>query len=141
MQLLNDENIRYLAIENGTIRTRNRVIQLSYAPFSLLVSLIRGARAALFPSLYEGFGLPALEAMDLGTPVICSNTSSLPEVAGDAALMLDPYDTVALANAIRTMDADEDLREEYSRRGREQAARYSPENYRARLAEVYDSIL
>ena len=61
------------------------MIQLSYAPFSLLVSLIRGARAALFPSLYEGFGLPALEAMLLGTPVICTQTSSLPEVVGDAA--------------------------------------------------------
>ncbi|MGB3739309.1 MAG: glycosyltransferase family 1 protein, partial [Pontixanthobacter sp.] len=138
LRLLNDENIRYLSMIDNTIRTRKRIIQLSYAPFSLLVSLIRGAKAALFPSLYEGFGLPALEAMALGTPVICSNTSSLPEVAGDAALMIDPYDTGALAGAIRTMDADADLRDEYRRRGIAQAAEYSPENYRMRLKGVYD---
>lgn len=114
-----------------------RVIQLPYAPFSLLVSLIRGARAALFPSLYEGFGLPALEAMMLGTPVICSNTASLPEVAGDAALMIDPYDTAALTDAIRRIDADADLRAELTRRGLAQAAHFSPAAYRERLRALY----
>lgn len=120
---------------------RKRIIRLDYAPFSLLVSLIRGAKAALFPSLYEGFGLPALEAMLLETPVICSNTSSLPEVAGDAARMVDPYDTQAIAAAIRELDADADLRAELRNRGIAQAARYSPANYRDRLGAVYARFL
>ncbi|MEN3749280.1 glycosyltransferase family 1 protein [Sphingomonas sp. HF-S3] len=114
-----------------------RIVRLPYASFGLLVSLIRGARAALFPSLYEGFGLPALEAMLLGTPVICSNTSSLPEVAGDAAFMVDPYDTVALTSAIRTVDADEGLRDDLGRRGVAQAAQFSPAAYRERLDGLY----
>lgn len=118
-------------------KSGKRVIQLPYAPFPLLVSLIRGARAALFPSLYEGFGLPALEAMMLGTPVICSNTASLPEIAGDAALMIDPYDTAALTDAIRRLDADADLRAELTRRGLAQAARFSTAAYRDRLHALY----
>jgi glycosyltransferase involved in cell wall biosynthesis len=141
LRLLNDEVIRYQTIHNGELRTKLRVVQLSYAPFSLLVSLIRGAKVALFPSLYEGFGLPALEAMLLGTPVICSNTASLPEVVGDAALMVDPYDNVALANAIRTLDSDADLRADLSQRGKLQAAKYSPEVYRASLQKLYDDFL
>lgn len=120
---------------------RKRVIQMPYAPFPLLVSLIRGARAAIFPSLYEGFGLPALEAMLLGTPVICSNTSSLPEVTGDAAYSVDPYDTAALTQAIRTIDADADLRADLSKRGQAQAALYNAENYQKRLKSVYDRFL
>jgi glycosyltransferase involved in cell wall biosynthesis len=118
-------------------RSGPRVIRLPYAPFSLLVSLIRGARAALFPSLYEGFGLPALEAMMLGTPVICSNTASLPEVAGDAALMIDPYDTAALTQAFRQIDADADLRAELTRRGLVQADLFSTAAYRERLRALY----
>lgn len=116
---------------------RKRVVRLDYVPFSLLVSLIRGAKAALFPSLYEGFGLPALEAMLLETPVLCSNTSSLPEVAGDAALMVDPYDTQALTAGIRKLDADSDLRGELVTRGVAQARKFSPQNYRERLRSVY----
>ncbi len=128
-------------LKNESLRSDKRIIQLSYAPFSLLVSLIRGARAALFPSLYEGFGLPVLEAMQLGTPVICSDSASLPEVAGDAALMVDPYDTQAISAAIRRIDADADLRAELSRKGREQARLFSPESYRQRLDTLYRSIL
>ncbi len=137
LRLLNDENITFLHHEGAATWTRKRVLQLPYAPFPLLVSLIRGARAALFPSLYEGFGLPALEAMLLGTPVITSNTASLPEVAGDAAIMVDPYDTAALAQAIRQMDADADLRAELAIRGQRQARKFTPEIYRERLEKLY----
>jgi glycosyltransferase involved in cell wall biosynthesis len=121
--------------------SRRGVIRLSYVPFSLLVSLIRGARAALFPSLYEGFGLPALEAMLLGTPVICSNGSSLPEVAGDAALMVDPYDVAAITDAIRRIDGDADLRIELTGRGSRQVARFTPALYRDRLNAVYQRLM
>ena len=137
LRLLNDEVIRYLTVANGQVRTKKRVIQLSYAPFSLLVSLIRGAKAALFPSLYEGFGLPTLEAMLLGTPVICADTASLPEVVGDAAVTVDPYDVAALARAIRTVDADADLRSDLRTRGIRQAALFAPDQYRERLASLY----
>jgi glycosyltransferase involved in cell wall biosynthesis len=138
LQLLNSGAFGSPAQRNDS---RKGIIRLSYVPFSLLVSLIRGARAALFPSLYEGFGLPALEAMQLGTPVICSNTASLPEVAGTAAVMVDPYDTVALTAAIRQVDSDVELRAELSRRGIEQAANFTPAVYRERLAGVYRGLV
>lgn len=137
LKLLGETGTVYGSLERRR-GARKRIIQMPYAPFPLLVSLIRGAKAAMFPSLYEGFGLPVLEAMLLGTPVICSNTSSLPEVAGDAALMVDPYDTQALTQAIRTLDADADLRQHYIGLGSAQADRYSPEIYRERLGAVYD---
>jgi glycosyltransferase involved in cell wall biosynthesis len=137
LKLLGETGTVYGSLERRR-GARKRIIQMPYAPFPLLVSLIRGAKVAMFPSLYEGFGLPVLEAMLLGTPVICSNTSSLPEVAGDAALMVDPYDTQAITRAIRAMDADAALREHYIALGHSQAARYSPEIYRERLKAVYD---
>src|SRR5688572_7369446 len=81
-----------------------RIVRLEYVPFPLLVSLIRGAKAVLFPSLYEGFGLPILESMLLGTPVLSSRTSSIPEVAGDAALLVNPYDPREIAEGVRALD-------------------------------------
>lgn len=141
LRLLNEENIVFRrTIENDEF-TRKRVMILPYAPFSLLVSLIRGARATLFPSIYEGFGLPALESMLLGTPVIAANTASLPEVTGDAALSVDPYDTAAIARAIRTIDGDAALRADLADRGRIQAGKFSREAYREKLASVYARLL
>lgn len=116
---------------------KKKILLWEYLPFSMLVSLIRGARGALFPSLYEGFGLPVLEAMSLGTPVITSTAGSLPEVAGDAALMVDPYDVPALTRQIRSLAADDGLAADLSARGRVQAAKFSPEAYQARLADLY----
>ena len=75
-----------------------------------LAAFYRLARAFVFPSLYEGFGLPPLEAMACGTPVVTSNVSSLPEVAGGAALLVDPYDADAIADGIRRAVTDETLR-------------------------------
>src|SRR6266849_5510229 len=95
---------------------------------------------ALFPSLYEGFGLPVLEAMLLGTPVMTSKVASLPEVAGDAALLVDPTDTEQMAAAIRKLDQDGDLRAELNERGRERANLFSPEIYRERLTKLYGRI-
>jgi glycosyltransferase involved in cell wall biosynthesis len=117
-----------------------RIFRFEYASRSMLVSLIRGARAVLFPSLYEGFGLPVLEAMLLGTPVVTSRTSSLPEIAGDAALYVNPYETDDIARAIKTICADADLRAELSRRGRLQAEQFSPARYRERVAALYERL-
>jgi glycosyltransferase involved in cell wall biosynthesis len=114
-----------------------RIVRINYAPRGMLMSLIQGAKAVLFPSLYEGFGLPVLEAMALGAPVITSNTSSLPEVAGDAALMVDPYDPHALTAAVRTFEADAGLRAELAARGLERARVFSKEAYAARLGRLY----
>ncbi len=118
-------------------RMRDRVILLDYAPFRLLISLIRGARSVLFPSLYEGFGLPVLEAMSLGAPVLTANVASLPEVVGDAAVLIDPYDVRAIAEAIQALDAHESLRAELSRRGPRRAAEFGNEAYDRRLTEMY----
>lgn len=141
LRLLYDDHLRSLVREGSETKVRRKVIQLGYAPFPLLVSLIKGARATLFPSLYEGFGLPVLESMLLGTPVVSSTTSSIPEVAGDAAVLVDPYDSTAITSAIRRIDADADLRAELSQRGQVQAALYSQANYNARLAALYHKLL
>ncbi|MGM9488982.1 glycosyltransferase family 4 protein [Ideonella sp. YS5] len=114
-----------------------RVRRIEYLPFPALIHLIRGARAVVFPSLYEGFGLPVLEAMQLGTPVIASTASSIPEVAGDAALLVDPYRTEAIAEAMKRLDADDDLCFELGVRGRRQAEKFSEAAYAQRLAALY----
>jgi glycosyltransferase involved in cell wall biosynthesis len=128
----------------GGSRSQNgkqKILHLDYLPFEHIVALIRGARALLFPSLYEGFGLPVLEAMSLGTPVMTSKTASLAEVAGDAALFVDPLDIQAITATIRTLDADGDLHAELAKRGVERAAFFSPEAYKRRIGALYRSII
>jgi glycosyltransferase involved in cell wall biosynthesis len=119
----------------------NRIVQLDYLPRDLLFRLIRGAKAVLFPSLFEGFGLPALEAIQLGTPVISSNISSLPEVVGEAGLLVDPYDVQAIANAMAALDSDAELSERLRDAGQRQSAKFTTEAYRARLAIMYDTVM
>ena len=126
--------------ERSLPRSRRRLYRYEYASRSMLVTLIRGARAVLFPSLYEGFGLPVLEAMLLGTPVVTSNASSLPEIAGDATLYVNPYETDDIARAIKTIASDADLRAELSRRGRLQAEYFSLARYRERVAALYERL-
>ena len=135
--LFGNDHVRYMFTQDGVTQQRRRVQHIDYAPFPLLVSLIRGAKAVLFPSLYEGFGLPALEAMLLGTPVLTSNTSSIPEVVGDAALKVDPYDVRMMVEGIRALDTDADLRGRLSEAGPGQASLFSPERYRVRLRDAY----
>lgn len=119
----------------------DRVRRFEYVSFPFLVSLIRGAKAVVFPSLYEGFGLPILEAMLLGTPVLTSDRASIPEITGDAALRVDPYNTRAIADGIQTLSADAALCETLGAKGRVQAELFSPERYRQRVADLYDRLL
>ena len=90
-----------------------------------LAALYRGASCFVYPSLYEGFGLPPLEAMQCGTPVITANTSSLPEVVGDAGLMVNPLDADAFAEAMLTLWRDAAARDSARARGLARAARFS----------------
>jgi glycosyltransferase involved in cell wall biosynthesis len=126
--------------ERANKQIRQRIYQIDYISRQMLVTIIRGACALIFPSLYEGFGLPVLEAMLLGTPVVTSGVSSLPEVAGDAALLVNPYDVSAIARAIRQIVEDQDLHSELSIRGRTQAALFSVDRYRQRVAQLYASL-
>ncbi len=104
-----------------------------------LPALYSAASIFVFPSLYEGFGLPVLEAMACGTPVICSNTSSLPEVVGDAALLVNPADTVALTEALCKVLTDDGLRDELRSRGLGQAAHFTWEQTAAATLALYRS--
>lgn len=117
------------------------LVQLDYLPREMLLRLVRGARAVMFPSLYEGFGLPALEAIRLGTPVISSNISSLPEVVGEAGLLVDPYDVRAIAGAIRALDGDPALGPRLSAAAPVQAARFSADAYATRLSAMYEKVI
>jgi glycosyltransferase involved in cell wall biosynthesis len=108
-----------------------------YMSQRMLIGLLRGARATLFPSLYEGFGLPVLESMTLGTPVLTSTEGSLPEVAGEAALTASPHAIGDLTQSIRALDADDDLCAELSSRGLKRAKVFSPAAYRKRLQRLY----
>lgn len=126
---------------DDSLRIARRVRRLPYVPTELLVSLIKGARAVLFPSLYEGFGLPVVEAMSLGTAVMTSTTSSLPEVAGDAALLVDPSDVREMSYAIEQLDTDDALIGELSRKGRTRAAFFNRSDYQGRIDTVYRRVL
>ena len=139
LRLIGFDRLRYV-IEDSAIRARKAIHRFEYLPSALLMTLIKGARAVLFPSIYEGFGLPVLESMALGTPVVTSTASSIPEVAGEAAIMVDPYDTEALKGAIRTVALDADRCADLSERGLAQAAKFSKAAYWARMAEVYRAV-
>jgi glycosyltransferase involved in cell wall biosynthesis len=141
LRILNDDATSYLEKIGTLTYRRRRIFRVDYAPFPLLVSLIKGAKCVLFPSLYEGFGLPVLEAMKLGTPVLTSTEGSLPEVAGDGALLVDPYDTRAIAEGIAALDSDAELRASLSDKGQKRAADFSSEAHSRRLAAVYDTVL
>ena len=102
-----------------------RIHLLGYVPEPQLPALLQGARLFCFVSLYEGFGLPILEAQAAGVPVMTANNSSLPEVAGDAAILVDPTDVDAIADAMLRLSSDEPLRQQLIVAGRANVARFS----------------
>jgi glycosyltransferase involved in cell wall biosynthesis len=119
---------------------RERIHFAGYVADEDLPALYSLATLFAFPSHYEGFGIPVLEAMACGTPVVCANNSSLPEIAGDAALMVEATDMEALADAMRRLVVDSLLREKLIRRGYEQARKFRWEEAARRLLGVYSEI-
>jgi glycosyltransferase involved in cell wall biosynthesis len=114
--------------------------RLGFVPDEDLTHLYRAASCFVFPSLGEGFGLPVLEAMACGTPVITSNISSLPEVAGDAALLVDPYAVEAIARAIVSVITSPNLAAELAAKGCRQASRFSWEKVARETVAVYEEV-
>lgn len=119
----------------------SRVHFPGYVPNDELPLWYNAARAFAYPSLYEGFGLPVLEAQACGTPVLTSSVSALPEAAGDGALMVDPYDVEAIAGGLRSLLTDETLREVLRQRGLEHAARFSWPRTAAETVTVYQEAI
>jgi len=105
-----------------------------------LVSYYCSAALLAYPSLYEGFGLPPLEAMACGCPVVTSNTSSLPEVVGEAGIMVEPYDIDGLAQAMRQVLSDSQLREEMVKKGLEQSKKFTWEKAAEQTREIYEKV-
>ena len=116
---------------------RNKIIITGYVDDIDLSPLYTGALAFVYPSIYEGFGLPPLEAMQCGAPVITSNTSSLPEVVGDAGIMVEPDDVTGLSGAIYKIYSSEFLRENMSKRSRERAKLFSWEKCVEQIVAAY----
>ncbi|HWR51350.1 MAG TPA: glycosyltransferase family 1 protein [Bryobacteraceae bacterium] len=140
--IIGDEISQNPAVRRAVIKTRveDVVRFLGFVPFDTLRVFFEAAAAFVFPSLYEGFGLPPLEAMACGTPVVTSSVSSLPEVAGDAAMFVNPENVFDIARGIREVLTDDALRVELVRRGHEQARRFSWSNTAAEVLEIYREV-
>ncbi|MGA3018068.1 MAG: glycosyltransferase family 1 protein [Bryobacteraceae bacterium] len=137
--IIGDTLSRYPAVRQTVIRTHGEqaVRFLGFVPFETLRCFYQSAAAFVFPSRYEGFGLPPLEAMACGAPVVTSNASSLPEIVGDAAILVNPENVFDIAHGIKAALVDEGLRAELIRRGREQASRYSWARTAKQVLEIY----
>ncbi|MCP6762061.1 MAG: FkbM family methyltransferase [Fischerella sp. CENA71] len=116
----------------------NRIIITGYVPDEDLAPLYSGALAFIYVSFYEGFGLPPLEAMQCGTPVITSNTSSLPEVVENAGIMLDPNDSIGLCDAIFKLYSEPEYRENLANRSVQQAQKFSWDKYVQETIKIYE---
>lgn len=140
--IIGDEISRYPSVRRAVIQSRveKEVRFLGFVPFDTLRVFYEAATAFVFPSLYEGFGLPPLEAMASGTPVISSGVSSLPEVVGDAAFLVSPENVFDIARGIKEVLLDETLRQNLIRKGLVQAARFSWERSASEVLSVYRDV-
>jgi glycosyltransferase involved in cell wall biosynthesis len=140
--VIGDEISKYAALRRAVHRynLHKYVRFLGFLPDDTLAVVYRLASVFVFPSLYEGFGLPPLEAMACGTPVITSNVSSLPEVTADAALLVDPYSADEIGDAMRRVLTDGALRSDLSARGLARAREFSWERAAERVRRIYDEV-
>lgn len=120
---------------------KERIRLIGYVHDAFVPGLTAGAKAFLFPSCYEGFGLPPLEAMCCGTPVICSNATSLPEVVCDAGILLNPDDVDSWAEALSRIDSEEELRKTLCEKGLERAKGFTRDAMMERLMQVYHRVM
>jgi glycosyltransferase involved in cell wall biosynthesis len=120
---------------------KNDIHHLNYLSDELVALFYSKADVFVYPSHYEGFGLPVLEAMTLGAPVVASNTSSIPEVAGDAAILIDPDDFMQIAEALLKVISDSQLRQDLINKGKARASLFSWENTAKQTLKAYKSIL
>ncbi len=124
-------------LQKGVGRHASRVIFTGVVPEDHLPALLGGALLALYPSLYEGFGLPVLECMAAGAPVLASNRGAIPEVAKDAAILVDPEDMDAMVEGIGRLLEDRGLREDLKRRGRHRASLFTWEKAAMETLSLY----
>jgi glycosyltransferase involved in cell wall biosynthesis len=136
-ELSKNPDLRRTVIKSGV---QNDVRFLGFVPIEVLRILYDLAKVFVFPSLYEGFGLPPLEAMVHGTPVVTSNTSSLPEVVGNAAVLVNPENVFEIMRALHRVLVDQPLREKMKRRSLEQSKRFSWESSAKRVLQVYQEV-
>ncbi len=138
--IIGDEISRYPAVRQAVIQSRieQYVRFLGFVPLDTLRMFYEAASAFVFPSLYEGFGLPPLEAMASGTPVVCSNSTSLPEVVGDAAVIVSPDNVFDIARGMKEVLLDESLRAELVARGEERCRWFRWEDTAREVLGVYE---
>jgi glycosyltransferase involved in cell wall biosynthesis len=141
--IIGDELSKHPDLRRTVIRSRvqNDVRFLGFIPIEMLRIFYDAAKIFVFPSLYEGFGLPPLEAMAHGTPVVTSNTSSLPEVVGKAAVLVNPENVFEIMRALHRVLLDQPLREKLKQRGYEQAKRFSWEASARQMLSLYEEVV
>jgi glycosyltransferase involved in cell wall biosynthesis len=140
--IIGDEVSRHPDLRRAVVRSgvQNDVRFLGFVPIDTLRTFYDVAKVFVFPSLYEGFGLPPLEAMAHGTPVVTSNTSSLPEVVGNGAVLVNPENVFEIMRALHRILVDQTMREKLKERGYEQVERFSWEDSVQRILRVYHEV-
>ena len=140
--IIGDQLSAFPAVRHSVLHTRIQdwVRFLGFVPVETLRVFYDAATAFLFPSLYEGFGLPPLEAMAHGTPVVTSSVSALPEVVGDAAVLVNPENVFDIARGLRQVLLDEEFREQLRQRGFQQVRRFSWDRSAERVLEIYRAV-
>ncbi|MBV9479469.1 MAG: glycosyltransferase family 4 protein [Acidobacteria bacterium] len=137
-ELSKHPDLRRTVVKSGV---QNEVRFLGFVPIEVLRIFYDEAKVFVFPSLYEGFGLPPLEAMAHGTPVVTSNTSSLPEVVGTAAVLVNPENVFEIMRALHRVLTDQELREKMKQRSSEQSKRFSWDSSARRIFQVYEEVV
>ncbi len=140
--IIGDELSKHPDLRRTVIRSgvQNDVRFMGFVPIEVLRIFYDAAKIFVFPSLYEGFGLPPLEAMAHGTPVVTSNSSSLPEVVGNAAVLVNPENVFEIMRALHRVLLDQPLREKLKQRGYEQAKKFSWDASAVRILETYENV-